>query len=77
MDKLGHIILIQNQPVFTLKPKCCALSEETANINFIVFDLTQPRFKPVIYCTRGKHTDHYINDVIRVKLKEIIHAHVY
>lgn len=50
---------------------------ETANINFIVFDLTQPRFKPAIYCTRGKHTDHYINDVIRVKLKEIIHAHVY
>ena len=33
----GHIILIPSQPVFTLSPKCCVLSGEATNTNFILF----------------------------------------
>jgi hypothetical protein len=38
---LGHIILIPSQPVFALSPKCCVLSGEATNTNFIVFGLTR------------------------------------
>jgi hypothetical protein len=31
-----HIILIPSQPVFALSPKCCVLSGEATNTNFIV-----------------------------------------
>ena len=37
---LGHIILIPSQPVFDLSTKCCILSGEATNTNFIVFGLT-------------------------------------
>ena len=74
---LLNIILIQNQPVFTLTPKWCVLSEEAANINFIIFGLTQPRFEPTIYSTWDEHANHYINDAVCVEFNGIIHAHVY
>ena len=38
---LGHIILIQSQPVFAHSPLCCVLSGEVTNTNFIVFCLTR------------------------------------
>ena len=46
--QLGHIILIPSQPVFALSPKCCMLSGEATNINFIVFGLTRLRLQPKI-----------------------------
>ena len=36
-------------------PWSCVLREKAANTNFIVFGLTQPGIKPMIYYTRGKH----------------------
>jgi hypothetical protein len=35
---LGHIILIQSQPVFAFSPKCCVLSGEATNTIVIVFE---------------------------------------
>jgi hypothetical protein len=34
------------KPVFALSPKCCVLSGEAANTNFIVFDLSRPGSNP-------------------------------
>jgi hypothetical protein len=56
---LGHIILIQSQPVFALTPECRVLSGEATNTNFIVFGLTRPGIEPTIYHTRGDHSNHY------------------
>jgi hypothetical protein len=54
---LGHIILIPNQPVFSLSPYCCALSGESITTNCIFFGFTRPGFEPTIYCTPGEHTN--------------------
>jgi hypothetical protein len=43
------------------------LSEESANINFIVFGLTWPGFEPMIYLTEGEHAYLYTTDGIRIK----------
>ena len=59
---LGHIILIQSQRVFFLTPKCCVLSGEAENTNFMVFGLT--RLGLTIYCTWGEHTNHYTTDAV-------------
>ena len=40
------------------------LREEAANINFIVFSLSQPGFEPTIYHTIGVHTNHYTTDAV-------------
>ena len=58
---LGHIILIPSQPVFALTPKCCVISGEAVNTNFIVIGLTWRGLGPTVYRTRGKHTtdNHY------------------
>jgi hypothetical protein len=61
---LWHIILILSQPVFALSPKCCMLSGEATNTNFIVFILTRSRLEPTIYHTRGQHANHYTTDVV-------------
>ena len=61
---LGHIILILNQLVFALSPKCCVLSREATNTNFIVFGLTRSRLESTIYRTRGEHASHYITDAV-------------
>ena len=50
---LEHIILILNQPVFALSPKCWMISREATNTNFIVFGVTHPGIKRMIYHTRG------------------------
>jgi 23S rRNA maturation-related 3'-5' exoribonuclease YhaM len=41
---LGHIILIQSQPVFAL------------STNYIIFDLTRSMLEHTIYSTRGEHS---------------------
>jgi hypothetical protein len=40
---LWHICLIPSQPVFDLIPKCCKLTGEATDVNFIVFGMTRPR----------------------------------
>ena len=35
------------------------LSGEETNFNFLVFGLTRPGIESTIYCTRGKHANHY------------------
>jgi hypothetical protein len=44
--------------------------------NFIVFGLTQPALKPMIYGTRGDHTNHCFTEVaaiIQVQVKKRIY----
>jgi len=48
----GHIILIQNLPVFALTVHFYFLSRETANTTLIVFGLTLPGLELTIYLTR-------------------------
>ena len=62
---LAHIILIPSQPVFALSPKCCVLSGEATNTNFIVYGLIRPGLEPTIYRTRGEHANHYATDVVK------------
>jgi len=64
---LGHIILIPSQPVFALSPKCCVLSGEATNTNFIVFGLTRPGLERTIYRTRGEHANNYTTDKVSMK----------
>jgi hypothetical protein len=57
---LGHIILIQSQPVFALSLYCYIVSWEATHTNFIVnvwLELT-------IYHTRGEHVNHYATDAV-------------
>ena len=42
----------------------CLLNREAANTNYIVFGMTQPGLKPMIYHTRGEHVNHYIISVV-------------
>ena len=56
---LGHIILIQNQPVFALTTECCMLSSKAPNTNFIVFGSTRPGLEPTIYNTRVVLSNYY------------------
>jgi hypothetical protein len=37
------------------------------DINFIVFGFTRSGFEPMIYRTRGDHTNHYTTDAVRVQ----------
>jgi hypothetical protein len=71
--QLGHIILIPSQPVFALSPKCCVLSGEATNTNFIFIGLTRPGLEPTIYHTWGEHANHYttnavVNKTVRVQM---------
>ena len=52
-----------NQSLLFLLNVAC-LAEEATNTNFIVFGLTRSGFEPMIYCTWGKHADHYTIDVV-------------
>ena len=47
---LGHIILIQSQPVFAVSSQCCVFSGEAGKSNFIVFGLSneKPHFTRLI-----------------------------
>ena len=63
---LGHIILIQSQPVFALPPWCYVLNEENAHTNFITLGVTRSGLEPMIYRTQGEHANHYTTDVIAV-----------
>jgi hypothetical protein len=38
-----------------------------ANTNFIVFGLTQPGFKPMIYHIQGEHASHYTGMILARK----------
>ena len=40
------------------------LSREATNTNFIVFGLTRSGLEAMIYCTQGKHANHYITDAV-------------
>ena len=53
---LGHIILIQSQPVFDLSPYCCVFSGEATSTIFIVVGLTRQGLEPTIYRTREAST---------------------
>ena len=57
VTSLGHII----QANYSFS-KCCMLSGEATNTNFIVFGLTRPGLEPTIYYTRDEHTNHYATD---------------
>jgi len=39
---------------------------EAANTNVIIFGLTQPGLKLMIYCTRDKHANQYITLVVKI-----------
>ena len=41
------------------------LSGEATNTNFIVLGLTQLGLKPMIYHTRGEHTNNYTIDAVK------------
>ena len=64
----GHIILIPSQLVFALSPKCCMLSREAINTDFIVIGLTRLGLEPTIYHTRGDHDNQCATDAIRFGL---------
>jgi hypothetical protein len=40
------------------------LSGETANTNFIVFNLIWPGLEPTIYCTEGEYANNYTTDAV-------------
>ena len=48
------------------------LSGETAITKFLVFGLTRPGLKPIIYHTQGEHDDHYTINVIQCICKKDI-----
>ena len=56
--------------------KCCVLSEEATNTNFIVFGLTRPGLEPTIFRTRDEHANHYAMNYT-LKLKHNIKLLVY
>jgi hypothetical protein len=68
---LGHSILNPSQPVFALTPKCCMLSGEATNTNFIVFGLSGQRLGPTVYCTRSEDAIHYIIDACTSIMNEV------
>jgi hypothetical protein len=60
-----HVILIPSQPIFALTPQCCLLSREATNSNFImfiVFGVTWPGLKPIIYL----HFQQYFSYIMAV-----------
>jgi hypothetical protein len=59
---LGHIILIPIQPIFTLSPHWCVLSEEAIHTNFIVFGLNLLGLETTIYRARCEYANHYTTD---------------
>ena len=61
---LGHIILMQSQPVFALYAYCCVLNGEVTHIIVIVFGLTRSRLEGTIHCTRGKQDSHYTTNTV-------------
>ena len=70
---LGLIILILNQPVFALSPKCCMLIEEAINTYFIVFGLTWLGIKSTIYHTQEEHANHFTTDATgHIEWQELI-----
>ena len=72
--QLGHIILIPSQPVFALSPKCCVLSGEATNTNFIFIGLTGPGLEPTIYHTWGEHANHYTTNAV---VNKTVHVQMY
>jgi hypothetical protein len=66
-----HIILIPSQPVFALSPKCCVVSGEAANINFIVFGLTWSGLEHTIYDTPDDN--HYTTNEVNFTVKWCVH----
>ena len=68
---LGHIILIPSQPVSALTPKCCVLSGEATDANFIIFGLTRSRLKHTIYRNRGEHANNYTTVAVMVGMKRM------
>ena len=61
---LGHIILMQSQPVFAPYAYCCVLNGEVTNIIFTVFGLTRSWLEGTIHCTRGKQDSHYTTNTV-------------
>ena len=59
-----HIFLIPNEQIFTLTPKCCVLSGEAANTNFMIVGLNRPGLKPMIYPNPNEGANNYTTDVV-------------
>ena len=57
------------------------LIRDAASTNFIVFDVTQLMLEPMIYCTRGEHTNHNATDAVvynfEVKQKKITQGSIF
>ena len=63
-----YIILIPNQQVMALNPKCWIHSREAADTNSIVFNWIRPGVEPTIYHTQGEHANYYTTNVVRESL---------
>ena len=65
---LGHIILIPSHHslLFLLNAACLA---EKQQIPSLVFGLTRPGLEPMIYRTRGEHTNHYATNAVQCNFR--------
>jgi HSP90 family molecular chaperone len=54
-----------SQPVCALSPYVCMLSDEATHTKAIIFSLTRwSVLKPIIYHTRGEHTNYYTIEAV-------------
>ena len=58
-----------NQSLLFLLNAVCLVEKQQIPI-LIVFGLTQSGLKPNIYCTQGKHANHYATDAIIFQLQQ-------
>jgi hypothetical protein len=52
------------ESLFLLLDAACLMKKHQIPILY-VFGLTQPEPEPMIYCTQGKHTNHYTTDTVK------------
>jgi hypothetical protein len=54
-----------DQSLLFLFNAACLPEKQQISI-FIVFGMTRPGLEPTIYRTRGKHSNHYATDAVRI-----------
>jgi hypothetical protein len=52
--------------LFLLNAACLPEKQQISICIYIVFGMTQPGLKPMIYHTRGEHSNHYATDAVRI-----------